>query len=92
MSACPGSERSKSEKCSLTLENWPSSASAGAMPKFSHICVVSAGHELPAKIKVLRILWVEVMRRTKEKGVGCLLVAFFDLGPPLPQKKTTVPP
>lgn len=40
----------------LTLENWVSSASAGAMPRFSHICVVRAGHEEPAKMRVPRIL------------------------------------
>lgn len=40
----------------LTLENWVSSALAGVMPRFSHIWPVRAGHELPAKISVLRIL------------------------------------
>lgn len=40
----------------LTLENWVSSASAGVMPRFSHIWPVRAGHELPAKMSVLRIV------------------------------------
>ena len=53
-----------------TLENWLSSASAGSMPRFSHICLVRAGHELPAKIRVLRILWVGVGGKTKVRRVG----------------------
>lgn len=40
----------------LTLENWVSSALAGVMPRFSHIWPVRAGHELPAKMSVLRIV------------------------------------
>ena len=39
----------------LTLANCVSSAFAGCIPKFSHICPVSTGQELPAKIRVLRI-------------------------------------
>jgi hypothetical protein len=38
------------------LENWVSSALAGVMPRFSHIWPVRAGHELPAKMSVLRIV------------------------------------
>jgi hypothetical protein len=44
----------------LALENWDSSTGAGAMPKFVHICPVRSGHDLPAKIRVLRILMVVV--------------------------------
>lgn len=43
------------------LENWVSSASAGAMPRFSQILPVRAGHELPEKIKVPRMTAEEVM-------------------------------
>lgn len=39
----------------LTFENWVSSASAGVMPRFSHILAVRTGHELPGKMRVLRI-------------------------------------
>lgn len=51
------------------LENWPSSASARAMPRLWHILSVSSGQELPAKIKVPRIVsavfggGMEVVRR-----------------------------
>lgn len=40
----------------LTLENLVSSALAGSIPRFSQIWPVRTGHELPAKIRVLRIL------------------------------------
>lgn len=43
-----------------------SSASAGTMPKFSHIFDVSPGQELPVKIRVLRIS----ERRLREKFCG----------------------
>lgn len=38
------------------LENWVSSASAGAMPRFSHICFVRDGQLVPEKMRVPRIL------------------------------------
>lgn len=39
-----------------TFENWVSSASAGGIPRFSHILLVSVGQDEPPKIKVLRIV------------------------------------
>jgi hypothetical protein len=42
----------------LAFANWESSTGAGAMPRFEHIWPVRLGHELPAKIRVLRILFV----------------------------------
>lgn len=44
------------------FENWVSSASAGVIPRFSHTLPVSAGHELPEKMRVPRIV--------KKKSVG----------------------
>ena len=38
------------------FENWVSSASAGVIPRFSHTLPVSAGHELPEKMRVPRIV------------------------------------
>lgn len=63
----------------LTLENWVSSASAGLMPKFSQIWPVRTGHELPAKIRVPRMV-VGGKRKRKEAGgrsVGRSVVALL---------------
>jgi hypothetical protein len=49
-----------------TLENCESSASAGGMPRLSHILLVRAGQDEPAKIRVFRILLTSGWRR-KEK-------------------------
>lgn len=50
------------------LENCVSSAAAGAMPKFSHTLPVRAGHELPAKISVPRMLAQLTLRREMVVG------------------------
>lgn len=39
-----------------TLENCESSASAGGIPRLSHILLVRTGQDEPAKIRVLRIV------------------------------------
>lgn len=51
-----------------TLENWVSSASAGGMPRFSHILLVRAGQDEPAKIRVLRIVLSSSRRRVGGAG------------------------
>jgi hypothetical protein len=48
----PGAE----QRNELTLENWVSSAFAGAMPRFSQIWPVRTGHDVPAKMSVLRMM------------------------------------
>jgi hypothetical protein len=59
-------------RTALTLENCVSSASAGVMPRFSQIWPVRAGHELPAKMSVLRMIGLgkDVPKRRKEKRDG----------------------
>lgn len=42
----------------FTFANWESSTAAGLVPRLEHIWVVRAGHELPAKMRVLRMFGV----------------------------------
>lgn len=53
-----------------TLENCESSASAGGMPRLSHILLVRTGQDEPAKIRVLRIVSVGGWRRKKKSARG----------------------
>lgn len=59
----------------LTLANWVSSAFAGCIPRFSHICPVRAGHELPAKMRVLRIVIGPVLRESLRGSANEMEVA-----------------
>lgn len=52
----------------LTLENCVSSAFAVVMPRFSHICEVRTGHEFPAKMSVLRIVFGWISSSLHGKG------------------------
>lgn len=54
-----------------TLENCESSASAGGMPRLSHILLVRTGQDEPAKIRVFRIVLTSGWRRKgKVREVG----------------------
>lgn len=64
---CPAPQAGRRQDQELTLENCVSSASAGDIPKFSQICPVRAGQELPANMSVLRIV---ADARTGSEGEG----------------------
>lgn len=51
-----------------TFENWVSSASAGGIPRFSHILFVRVGQDEPPKIRVLRIVLSSGGRRVGGGG------------------------
>lgn len=61
-----------------TFENWVSSAEAGAMPRFSHILLLRSGHDVPEKMRVLRMV-EEVENPWRNcRGGGCVRELFMD--------------
>lgn len=67
-----------------TLENCESSASAGGMPRLSHILLVRTGQDEPAKIRVLRIVSGGGWRR-KGKSARSWKVKYCRFGGQVPQ-------